>query len=136
MEGSLVGIAAKVALFYIPFLFALCFHEFAHGWMALKKGDNTAQLMGRMTLSPFPHMDIWGTVVLPIFAVVSGWGFLFGWAKPVPVNPRNLQRPKEDMFWIALAGPLSNIILSVVGEIALVLSAIFLKDTSIGAPHH
>ena len=101
--------------FYIPFLFALCFHEYAHGWVAKKKGDNTAELMGRLNMNPLSHVDWVGTVGLPIMAYLFSIPFLFGWAKPVPVNPRNLRKPKEDMFWIAFAGPLSNILLFFVG---------------------
>ena len=108
--------AVKVALFFIPFLFALCFHELAHGYVAKLRGDNTAEIMGRLTMNPLAHMDWIGTVGLPILAIITGLP-LFGWAKPVPVNPRNLKDPKNDMFWVALAGPLSNILLFVIGLI-------------------
>lgn len=109
-------IAVKVGLFFIPFLFALCFHEFAHGYIAKLRGDNTAEMMGRLTMNPLAHMDWIGTVGLPILAIITGLP-LFGWAKPVPVNPRNLKDPKNDMFWVAIAGPLSNILLFVLGLI-------------------
>lgn len=111
---DIMEIGAKIAKFFIPFLFALCFHEYAHGWMAKRKGDNTAELMGRLNLNPLSHIDWIGTVALPIASLVMGLP-LFGWAQPVPVNPRNLAKPKEDMFWIALAGPLSNFFLFAVG---------------------
>ncbi len=104
-----------VITFYIPFLFALCFHEYAHGWTAQKLGDNTAQVMGRLTLNPMAHIDWVGTVVLPIMAILMPGIPLFGWAKPVPVNSRNLENPRTGMFWVALAGPLSNILLFLVG---------------------
>ena len=106
--------AAKVGLFFVPFLFSLCFHEFAHGFVAKLRGDNTAELMGRLTLNPLAHVDWIGTVALPIVSILYHLP-LFGWAKPVPVNSRNLKDPKNDMFWVALAGPLSNILLFVVG---------------------
>lgn len=109
-----IAIAVKVALFFIPFLFALCFHEFAHGYVAKLRGDNTAELMGRLTMNPLAHVDWVGTVGLPIIAIITGMP-LFGWARPVPVNPRNLKDPKNDMFWVALAGPLSNVLLFFVG---------------------
>ena len=109
---------AQFGLFMIPFLFALCFHEFAHGWVAKQKGDNTAEILGRLTLNPLAHIDFMGTLLIPSLALFFGWP-LFGWAKPVPVNPRNLKHVTEDMFWIALAGPLSNILLAVVGSILL-----------------
>jgi Zn-dependent protease len=104
-----------VITFYIPFLFALCFHEYAHGWTAQKLGDNTAKVMGRLTLNPMAHIDWVGTVLLPIMAILMPGLPLFGWAKPVPVNSRNLQNPRKDMFWVALAGPLSNVFLFLVG---------------------
>jgi len=106
---------AKLGLFYVPFLFALCFHEFAHGWMAKRLGDRTAEDMGRLTLNPIAHMDLMGTVIFPIMAIVGGSPLFFGWAKPVPVLERNLSDPKKDMFWIALAGPASNILLAFIG---------------------
>ena len=104
----------EVFIFFVPFLFSLCFHEFAHGWVAQKKGDNTAELMGRVTMNPMAHIDWLGTVILPIAAIALHLP-LFGWAKPVPVNPTNLKNRKNDLFWIAAAGPLSNILLFVVG---------------------
>ncbi|MEM7645517.1 MAG: site-2 protease family protein [Pseudomonadota bacterium] len=109
--------AVKVALFFVPFLFALCFHEFAHGFVAKLRGDDTAEMMGRLTMNPLAHVDWIGTVGLPIVAILTGMP-LFGWAKPVPVNSRNLKDPKNDMFWVALAGPLSNILLFVLGLVA------------------
>ena len=105
----------KLALFYVPFLFALCFHEFAHGWVAKRLGDDTAEKMGRLTLNPFSHMDILGTVIFPVLAIVGGSPLFFGWAKPVPVMERNLKNPRKDMFWIALAGPASNVLLAFLG---------------------
>lgn len=111
---DLLEIGVRAAIFFVPFLFALCFHEFAHGYIAKLRGDNTAEMMGRLTLNPIPHMDLIGTVILPLLAVIFPMGIFFGWAKPVPVNPRNLKNPRVDMFWIALAGPLSNILLAVI----------------------
>ena len=111
----------KLATIYVPFVIALCFHEYAHGWMAMKKGDNTAEQMGRLTMNPLVHMDMIGTVVLPILAIMTSIPIFFGWAKPVPFNPRNLKNPKADTFWIALAGPLSNILLAVLSAIVIFL---------------
>jgi len=121
---DILEIARNLALSYIPFLFALCVHEWAHGWMAKRRGDDTAELMGRLTLNPIAHMDLIGTLILPVIMMsgIFGGGILFGWAKPVPVNIRNLSRPKEDMFWIALAGPVSNIIQAFLGAILLVFA--------------
>jgi Zn-dependent protease len=117
-DFNVVEVAFNVMKFFVPFLFALCFHEFAHGWMARIKGDRTAELMGRLTLNPMAHIDLMGTVVLPILAVVTHIP-LFGWAKPVPVDSRNMKNPKNDMFWVALAGPVSNLFLALVGALVL-----------------
>jgi Zn-dependent protease len=119
---DLFGRVAEAALFFVPFLFALSFHEFAHGWVARLKGDRTAERMGRLTLNPFAHADPVGTILLPIIALVTHIP-LFGWAKPVPVDSRNFRNPKNDMFWVAAAGPLSNVLLAVVG--AVMLAALF-----------
>jgi Zn-dependent protease len=112
---DIVEIGGKLALFYVPFLFALCFHEFAHGYVAKLRGDNTAERMGRLTLNPMAHADLVGTFILPISALVFGIPIFFGWAKPVPVDARNLKNVRTDMFWIALAGPLSNVFLALAG---------------------
>lgn len=117
-DQDLLEILAKVLVQFVPFLFALCFHEYAHGFVAKLKGDNTAELMGRLTMNPFAHADTVGTFILPIAGLVAsasgiGGGFMFGWAKPVPVSARNLKNPTKDMFWIALAGPGSNLLLAI-----------------------
>ena len=120
---NLVGTAFEVMKFFVPFLFALCFHEFAHGWVARLRGDNTAERLGRLTLNPMAHADLVGTVIFPIAAMaaaVNGVRLpLFGWAKPVPVDERNLKSPKSDMFWIAAAGPLSNLLLATIAAVGL-----------------
>lgn len=120
---DLLEIGAKVGIYFIPFLFALCFHEFAHGFVAKLRGDNTAQMMGRLTLNPVPHMDMLGTLILPLMAIILASPIFFGWAKPVPVNARNLKNPRTDMFWIALAGPLSNVFLALMGALSMGLIA-------------
>ncbi|MBN1823665.1 MAG: site-2 protease family protein [Endomicrobiales bacterium] len=93
-------------------LFSVILHEYAHGWMAEKFGDDTARIMGRLTFNPVPHIDFFGTIILPAVAIISG-APIFGWAKPVPVNPYRLNNPHKDMVWVSLAGPLSNIMLAV-----------------------
>lgn len=113
----------KIAAFFPIFLFSLCFHEFSHGLVAKWKGDRTAELAGRLTLNPFAHADLLGTVIFPIIGVITG--FFFGWAKPVPIDERNLKNPKKDLFWIALAGPLSNIFLALVMAILMGFMAKF-----------
>jgi hypothetical protein len=83
---DILTIATKVAAYFIPFLFALCFHEFAHGWVAKLRGDRTAEMMGRLTMNPLAHMDMVGTFILPMMAIIFNLPFFFGWAKPVPVK--------------------------------------------------
>jgi Zn-dependent protease len=122
---DLIEIGAKIGIYFIPFLFALCFHEFAHGWVARRRGDNTAEMMGRLSLNPLVHMDLVGTFILPLMSIILSTPIFFGWAKPVPVNSRNLKNPRVDMFWIALAGPASNIFLACVGALLIAVIAKF-----------
>jgi len=102
----------RTLLFAPPVLFALTLHECAHAWVALKFGDPTAKSLGRVTLNPLKHLDPIGTIAL----FVSG---IFGWAKPVPINPRYFRNPQKAMIWVALAGPLSNVALAAVFAILL-----------------
>ncbi len=118
----------RVVTGFIPFLFALCAHEFAHGWVANKLGDPTARIMGRLTLNPMAHADLIGTIALPLVGMFTGVP-LIGWAKPVPVNSRNLKNQKTGMFWVASAGPGSNIIMAMFGAFFVVLSVKY------GGPH-
>lgn len=116
---DLYEIGTRAVVWFVPFLFALCFHEYAHGWVAKMRGDNTAEMMGRLTMNPLAHMDFLGTFVLPMMAILFPTGIFFGWAKPVPVNERNLKSPRTDMFWIALAGPASNVFLALVTTLVM-----------------
>lgn len=95
----------------IPMILAITVHEAAHAFAAYKFGDTTAKSLGRMTLSPFSHIDPVGTLLIPAITLLTG-GFFFGWAKPVPVNTAALNNPKKDMFWVAAAGPASNFIMA------------------------
>lgn len=104
-------ILQKFLIWVIPVLFAITLHEVAHGWVALKFGDRTAQMLGRLTINPIKHIDPVGTVIVPTILFFLG-GFIFGWAKPVPVTQRNLRNPKRDMAFVALAGPLANLIMA------------------------
>lgn len=116
-QMDIVTMGMKLGMFFVPFLFALCFHEFAHGLVAKWCGDLTAERAGRLSLNPMVHADPLGTWVLPIVALLFNSPFFFGWAKPVPVNQRNLRRPRQDMFWVALAGPASNVLLALVSTV-------------------
>ena len=99
-------------IYAIPILFAITVHETAHGWMALKLGDRSAWMMGRITLNPIKHIDPIGTILIPAVLYFTS-GFIFGYAKPVPINFNALKNPKQDMLWIAIAGPVSNFIMAV-----------------------
>jgi len=99
---------------FIVLIFSIVIHEFSHGWMADQLGDPTARYMGRLTLNPIPHIDPIGSVLLPLFLLFSGSGFIIGWAKPVPYNPYNLKDQKKGPALVALAGPLSNLLIAVV----------------------
>ena len=119
-ELSLPQLAAVWAL---PVLSAITLHEVAHGWVAHRLGDATARSLGRLSLNPLRHVDPIGTVLVPAVMLVAS-GFVFGWARPVPVNPGNLRRPRRDMAWVALAGPFANLLMAVawvmVARLALV----------------
>ena len=101
-------------------LFSVILHECAHGWMAEKRGDNTARIMGRLTLNPLPHIDLVGTIILPLLGLISG-GIIFGWAKPVPVDPYRLNNPERDLVYVSLAGPGSNILLAITASLLLMV---------------
>jgi Zn-dependent protease len=103
----------RIVVWVLPVIFAITVHEVAHGWVAKKYGDNTASLMGRLTLNPIKHVDLVGTIILPGILLMTGTGFIFGWAKPVPVDPRNFKNPLSDMAIVALAGPVSNLLMAV-----------------------
>ncbi len=132
---DIIAIGGRVAFIFIPFLFALCVHEYAHGLVAKWKGDNTAQALGRLTLNPLAHADPIGTFLLPLMVIVTGIPFFFGWAKPVPVDVRSLKNPRSDMFWIALAGPLSNVLMAILAAIVMAMMIRFVpaQQTTVAA---
>ncbi|MFM1924441.1 MAG: hypothetical protein RIT44_247 [Pseudomonadota bacterium] len=113
-----------VLIYALPVIFAITLHEAAHGYIAQRLGDNTAAMMGRVTLNPFPHIDPVGTILLPLLLYFSTSGaFLFGYAKPVPVRFGNLNNPKRDMIWVALAGPASNLLQALLWGVLLYVLA-------------
>ncbi|NBQ86853.1 MAG: site-2 protease family protein [Betaproteobacteria bacterium] len=118
------SLVQKVTIFALPVLFAITVHEAAHGYAARRLGDDTAWRMGRLTLNPLRHIDPLGTVLMPLLLYFATSGaFLFGYAKPVPVNFGNLRRPKRDMIWVALAGPAVNLVQAVVWAALFVVIA-------------
>ncbi len=117
----------KIAIWALPVLFAITVHEVAHGFVARRLGDRTAQMLGRLTLNPLRHIDPIGTVLVPLIMLLLPGGFLFGWAKPVPVDYRNLGNPKRDMAIVAAAGPLSNLAMAIGWVLLLRLSVAFLN---------
>lgn len=112
-----------IAIWILPVLFAITVHEVAHGWVAKKFGDKTAFIMGRLTLNPIKHIDLIGTIVVPLILLILG-GFVFGWAKPVPVNFNNLKNPKRDMAFVAAAGPAANLIMAILWALIAKLGVI------------
>jgi Zn-dependent protease len=102
-----------ILIYIIPVIFAITVHETAHGWVASLLGDHSARMMGRLTLNPLKHIDLVGTIIVPAFLYFTS-GFIFGWAKPVPINFRALRSPKRDMLWVAVAGPVSNFLMAII----------------------
>ena len=109
-ESSLSDSISNLAVAFVPVLLGIILHEVAHGWVASRCGDQTARMMGRLTLNPVPHIDPMGLLMFVITALFSP--FVFGWAKPVPVNPRNMRNPERGMLLVSLAGPLTNMLLA------------------------
>jgi len=113
-----LSIIQKIAVMAMPLIFAVVFHEVAHGWVANRLGDHTARDMGRLTLNPLPHIDLLGTVILPVLCIIAG-SPIFGYAKPVPINPYNFRDPKKDMALSSLAGPGVNIAMALLSTFLL-----------------
>ncbi len=127
-----------LAIWALPVLLAITLHEAAHGYVARHFGDPTAYLAGRITLNPFKHIDLVGTILVPagilaVSTVVGGGGILFGWAKPVPVNFGRLRNPKGDMLWVAAAGPFTNLVMAI-GWAILFKVATMMPETAYTLP--
>jgi len=117
MDANTSNVIIEGLISYLGLIILLTFHEFGHAWVALKCGDDTARLQGRVSLNPIVHIDPIGTVLLPLFMIFGPAGvtrFVLGWAKPVPVNPYNLRNPRRDDILVSMAGPAMNLILAVV----------------------
>lgn len=108
----------RLAVQFVPFVIAVVFHEYAHGFVAKRWGDSTAEDHGRLTLNPIPHLDPVGTLFFPIILMLTGVGFLFGWARPVPIDPRRFRSYRPGLFWVSFAGPLTNFALAILSAFA------------------
>ncbi|MBO7611773.1 MAG: site-2 protease family protein [Elusimicrobia bacterium] len=122
----------KYVVSVVVLLFSIIVHEVAHGFVAYKRGDSTAKLLGRLTLNPIPHIDILGSIILPAFLMLVG-APVFGWAKPVPINMYNLKNPKQDMIFVSLAGVTANFLLAVIAGAIMFLIRAFFADVSVMA---
>lgn len=111
--------------FFVCILFSLTLHEAAHAAVGVRLGDDTPQVEGRLTLNPIAHIDLFGTIILPLLLIVMNTGILFGWAKPVRTDPRNLENPRRDLTLIALAGPASNVLIALVFAVATRIAIMF-----------
>jgi Zn-dependent protease len=128
---SIEHFLASVAVYALPVIFAITLHEAAHGYVAKHFGDRTAYMLGRITLNPVKHIDPMGTIVVPLATLLFA-GFMFGWAKPVPVNERNLRSPKRDMLWVAAAGPGANLAMAIAWAL-LAKALTFFPESGISA---
>ncbi len=106
------NIIQTIGVIIIPLLFAITLHEAAHGWIASKLGDKTALMLGRVSFNPVRHIDLFGTILLPLVMVILRFPFIFGWAKPVPVTKENFKNKRRDLALVALAGPMANLLMA------------------------
>jgi Zn-dependent protease len=123
-----LNLVQKIAIWVVPVLLAITVHEVSHGWIARKLGDNTAFMLGRLTLNPLKHVDPMGTIVIPGLLLLMQAGFIFGYAKPVPINWKNLRQPKRDMALVAAAGPGANLLMAI-GWALLIRLGLLLGET-------
>lgn len=119
--NDLLQLLHSISYKALPLLFAMVLHEYAHGWVANKCGDPTAKMQGRLTMNPLAHIDPFGTVIVPLLCLMLPGSFLLGWAKPVPIDPRNMTQPRRDMALVAAAGPGMNLILAVASAVLLAI---------------
>ncbi len=124
MAAGIAEQVRNIAIVAVPIIIAITFHEAAHGYVARHFGDDTAERAGRITLNPLRHIDPFGTILLPAMLYLTT-GFMFGYAKPVPVNFAGLRHPKQDMVWVAAAGPAMNLLLCAISVLAIFLCELF-----------
>ncbi len=119
----------KIFVTFIPAIIAIIAHELAHGWVAARLGDDTAKRAHRLSLNPLHHIDLIGTIIIPALLIMSKTGFIFGWAKPVPINYHNFKKPKRDIVLVASAGIIMNIYLALIGALLTYLSSFIPSPT-------
>jgi Zn-dependent protease len=117
----------RLSIMIVPFLVAVIFHEVAHGFVAYRWGDSTARDQGRITFNPAPHIDPLGTLILPVLMMFTGSGMLFGWARPVPINPTRFRKYRAGLFWVSLAGPAMNFLIAAVSGLAFAATLKFVS---------
>jgi Zn-dependent protease len=129
-----VSTVQQISAWVMPVLLAITVHETAHGWVARSFGDKTAEMLGRLSLNPIKHIDPVGTILVPALMLLLPGGFVFGWAKPVPVDWRNFKHPKQDMAWVAVAGPASNLLMALAWALAARIALGLPADNWIALP--
>lgn len=135
MDFSNIGFL--ISVWILPVIIAVTLHEAAHGWIAYKLGDHTAFMLGRVSFNPAKHVDPFGTLIMPgLMLLLSGGKMMFGYAKPVPVNIRNMSNPRRDMVYVAAAGPGANIILAVLSALAFYIVPLLPQDVDIWVAHN
>jgi Zn-dependent protease len=129
LDATTADVIRKILISALPILIAITFHEVSHGYVAYRLGDPTAKMLGRLTLNPIAHIDIFGTILLPLLLVIATNGqFVFGYAKPVPINPMNFKNPRQGMAISAAAGPITNILLAIFSVLILKFGIIPLAE--------
>jgi Zn-dependent protease len=135
MDFSNIGFL--ISVWILPVIIAVTLHEAAHGWIAYKLGDHTAFMMGRVSFNPAKHVDPFGTLIMPgLMLLLSGGKMMFGYAKPVPVNIRNMSNPRRDMVYVAAAGPGANILLAVLSALAFYIVPLLPQDVDLWVAHN
>jgi len=124
----------RIAVWMLPVIFAITVHEVAHGWMAKRYGDKTAERLGRLTLNPLKHIDPLGSIIIPGLLLMTFTGFVFGWAKPVPIDPRNFKNPKRAMMMVALAGPCANLLMALGWALLARIGVVFQESEFVSLP--
>jgi Zn-dependent protease len=122
----------QIAVWIIPVLFAITLHEAAHAWVAYRLGDNTAKQLGRVSINPLRHVDLFGTIIIPLAVLVlSNFSFVFGWAKPVPIDASHFSKPRRDVALATAAGPVSNLLMALFWTACLKITLLFHPQTSV-----